>query len=641
MKLSKILLTALGLALLPCHLWAELKGLEIPSRIDDEVWHRLKNSVLMPPKTEISVKNGYGNINATQRHVLWKNLANTALVWKRSGDIKIKDLLRRNLMALCTFESWFDDDKEFKNTESARVALQIVFAMHWSEEALAAVELERVHQRLGQQLQKYLALARGDKSSPWWGIVSHPDHLPHMAAMAGIAKTIKSSNRLLASEALSECQRHIGRYQTLMDQRDGSALCLSLDRDLEQQFYLLLIDLLDDGKISPRWAQRYELLEFMVLPGQEGLVDWTGQNENRKVHMIPLLRTLGQRLPSPKANRLAHRLFNADRSFTGPWDFLSAIHSVQHAKFDIDHQFKAASYPMSGLFMGRESRRLGAAQLLFRAGPPGGQTAYDAFLLGRPDLDFDHLLPDQGSFWWHHKGRLILGHQMMGNKPKTSDFNTLSIGLHGQVFEGYPRYSQRHWQKPAGGYIFLDQVHGHSWILGAQLKGCYPSEVGLESWIRLLLWVGPGILIQVDEVTLDSPQEMNFHYNSPQLPLSPKEDGFYQRISGMRMVSKSFPKGKWNIEQRDAVGQKTSFVATESLVTREWSRVNLMGPESMVSDAWVERLNAGTGLDFQRKNIRFAYRLDGAGLETSLFVRDKEFFNISLSSEQLNSKAQR
>jgi len=469
--------------------------------------------------------------------------------------------------------------------------------------------------------------------------VNHPSFLPHLAAMTGLAQAVKSSDPILSSEALLAAKRQLKRYDTLMDQGDGSALSLALDLDSEQQFYLLLLDLLDDDRISPFWKVRLDQIDDIVLPGQEDLVDWTGRKEERKVHLIPLLRVLGQRLPSPEANQLASGLFLADRSFCGPWDFLGVVHAIQQAPRDIDHKFSISSFPASGLFTGRESRRPGSAQFIFRAGPPGGKLAYQAHLDGRPDLDFGHLLPDQGSFWWHHKGRLILGHQVMDRQPLTSDFNTLMIGHQGQVFEGYPRYAMRHWPKPAGGRVFLDEVHGHSWLLGAELKGAYAPEAGLESWVRLVLWVGPGILIQVDEVTLAREEELTFSYHSPQLPLSPKDNGFYQRISAMRMISKSFPQGAWDIADRGAVGQSVSFVATEKVKSKVWSRVNLMGPEAIVSDAWIERLEAGTGLDFQDKNMRFAYRLGDDGLKLSLKVRDKVFFDVNLDPAELKGEA--
>ena len=615
--------------------YADYQGIEIPSRIDEKVWNQLEQSVRIPPKVEVSVKRGYGNLNNKQRHALWKDLANTALVWKVKGGKELKQKLRRNIMAICTYESWFDPTNEFGDLEAAKVALQIAFAMPWMNSALAPVELDRVHRRLGSQLKKYLAIARGETSSTWWGVSNHPNQLPHLAAIQGMAQIVRSSNRLLAGEAKAEADRQLKRYHSLMDADDGSALSLAPDRDFEQQFYLLLIDLLDDDRISPKWNKRLQHLQFLVLPGQDKLVDWTGKMEMRSVHMIPFLRTLGQRLPSPEANHLAERLFSSQRSFVSPWSFLGAAHALPHAPKGINHNFVKTSFPKSGLYVGRESRRAGAAQLYFRAGAPSGQQAYASYLEGRPDLDFEHLLPDQGSFLWHHKGRLVLGHQVMGERPMTSEFNTLTLGHHGQILEGYPRYSPRHWPKKAGGRVFLDKVHGHSWLLGAQLKGGYPSEVGLESWVRLLLWVGPGILIQIDEIALKRPLDLTVHYHSPQLPLSLKDDGFYQRISGMRMISKSFPQGKWAITDRGAVGQNTSFVATESLNTQNWSRVNLMGPESIVSDAWVEQLTAGTGLDFQRKNIRFAYQLDDSGLKVSLKVREKMFFDEKLSFKEL------
>ena len=622
-------------------LLARFEGVEIPTRIDEDSWIRLEQAVRQPQKNEVGVRRGYGNLNAIQRLTLWKNLANTALVWKVKGGDELKKNLRKNIMALCTYDSWFDAKNEFKDTEPSRVALQIAFAIPWMEDALAPVERDRVHQRLAQQLQKYLAIARGETKSPWWGVVSHPENLPHLAAMVGMSQVLKSSNRLIASEALSEAERQLKRVNTIMNQGDGSALSLAPDRDLEQQFYLMLIDILLDNRISPHWKQRLQHLQNMVLPGQEKLVDWTGLKEERKVHMIPLMRILGQRLSSPEANRLAHRLFVADRSFVGPWSFLDVTHALQNPPHGIDHQFHHSSFPQSGLFIGRESRRHGAAQFIFRSGSPGGETAYEAYTLGRPDLDFEHLLPDQGTFWWHYKNRLILGHQVMGSRPLTSDFNTLTIGHHGQIFEGYPRYSPRHWPQKAGGRVFLDEVHGHSWLLGSELSGAYSPEVGLKSWIRLLLWVGPGILIQIDELSLKQPSNLSFKYNSPQLPLSPKSDGFYQRISGMRMISKSFPQGKWAVTDRGAVGQSTSFVATENLKTQTWSRVNLMGPEAIVSDAWIEKLQAGTGLDFNRKNIRLAYRFDDHGLSLSLKVREKIFFDLKLSPQDIKEQASR
>ena len=572
---------------------------------------------------DFPVSQQYGHLRPEVRKELWVHLANVAIAHREDPRPSRLDFLRRNLMALCTYERWFDTQREIASQESAEAAFAACTAFSIVASQLAPVEKKACSLRLQLQGERYLAISRGELSRPWFGVVNHPEFPAHLAAMAALSRTLQAQAPILSSALKFEVNRQVDRMHALAV--EGWLQGQGVRETIRGELWIFQAMLALGRKDDDLWKKKFDFISLWVLPGQENLLNWSGDEGDLREEAMTLFLAMAP--IEPRARHFSKVLLA--RSKGRPegvhlgWCSLFAQRRGEEA---IDHAIVFEHLPASGFFVGRHGRRPDGAFLAFRSGSPGGDPWYGAHREGRPDLDFSRVMPDQGSFVWTSKGRTILGHSPFPRYPITFRFNTLTVDGRGQVFEAGP---SRWLASETKGEVIFSEVYGRSWAMGAELSTCYPPALGVKSFRRILIWLGPELMVMVDRIVASGRSELELHHVSPQLPIDLREKGFYQRISGLQMVSSSFPEGTWSINEHRVAGRPAIPYATHSVRAETWERCVVMGMPALVGDAHAQRsLEAGLSFDFDGSNT--ALFLDADSKHLKVKVRGKTFFDIPL-----------
>ena len=586
--------------------------------------------------SEFPLSQPRGNIARADFRRLWEGLGNAALRYRLQGKAEDFAACRKSLMALASYGQWYALENDLLGTEAVWPVVVAVYAKGWLGNELPQTERELLRGRFHRQLLRYEALVDGNAQVPWWGISNHPNLLPHLVAMALLAKDEEGHDDRRARKILDEVSRQYRRYMNLADGQSDGADPFGVGYGLAVDWSRLMLgpllgSLYKEDDHTEAWARRRcAWYDAIILPGQTQLWREDGiRPEHRTAELMPVLWGLASRTKSGNTQHFALEMDRKNKSWS-PWLFLSILWGSSEIKEDIDHGFSFQNFPSQGWAFGRENRRLEAAQFSFHAGNPAGEAWHKAWLLGRPDLDFSHLQPDQGSWTWRVQNRTLLGVAGHRELLATQHYNTLTVGGMGQLFEGYPRYRQDELKIPnLGGQLLVNERYGNSWLLMGEFSKSYSPQAELEKFYRVILWLSPTIMIQLDHVVCKNAKALRFSYNSPDYPLSLRGGGFYQKVSGYQFRSGSFPQGEWTVNyQRDEHGKDVAR-AQETVVSALWDRCCLMTPASIQKDAWIEYLQSGIHLDFYQGQYKLEYGFKEGVFKLKMQVGEKSFFEVS------------
>ena len=615
--------------------WADFKP-EIPKSIHPVLKAQLEVGGQAWLSSEFPLSQPRGTITKADFRRLWEGLGNAALRYRLQGKAEDFTACRKSLMALASYGQWYALENDLLGTEAVWPVVVAIYARGWLGNDLPQTERELLRARFHRQLLRYEALVDGKTQVPWWGISNHPDLLPHLVAMALLAKDEEGYDDRRARKMLDEVSRQYRRYVNLADQQSDGADPFGVSHGLVVDWSRLILgpllgSLYKEDDQTDVWARRrLAWYDAIILPGQNQL--WSDEgvgSELRCAELLPVLWGLASRTKNGQTQHFALEMDRKSKSWS-PWLFLSILWGSPEIKEDIDHRYNFQVFPSQGWAFGRENRRLEAAHFSFHVGNPAGETWHKAWLLGRPDLDFSHLQPDQGSWTWRVQNRTLLGVALHREFPATRHYNTLTVGDMGQLFEGYPRYLQDELKiSKLGGELLVNERYGNSWLLLGEFSKSYSPKAELEKFYRAILWLSPTIMIQLDHVVCKNPKALSFTYNSPDYPLSPRGGGFYQKVSGYQFRSGSFPQGEWTIDYQRDEQDKDVAKAKESVVSALWDRCCLMTPASIQQDAWIEYLQSGIHLDFYQGQYKLEYSFKDAMFNLKMQVGEKSFFEVS------------
>lgn len=618
-------------------LWAGWSMLSAEPAVEVKLHRQLETKLLQEREfwvqKDFVVAKPFGSISEREALSLWAGLGNVSFSHTQSPDPALLLFARKSMMALATHPSWFGE-REFEGRSAVGPTVVLAYAYQQLSEALSAQESEMLLKRLESQLLKYKAVVEGRSEVSWWPMTLHVDVLPHLAVMKSLMTALEESRPKVVAALKDPVLRAWRRCLHLLELHSDGGSPYGVEDGLWADWALLcLVEAEPNGeeaKVSLEWLKKRERwYRQLVLPGQDKF--WSSAHElGGATPLMPVLFALASQTNSEHLQHLALSLQKSKHGAQDPWAYQSALWHDSDLSENIVQQPRFESFE-SGYYFGRENRRLRGSFFAFMCGQPAGSAVFQARLDGRESMDLSGVEPLQSSWSWWVKGREAFAASFRA-EALTEHSNALLIDGEGQWFEPYPRRRQDEWLKPGvGGQLFLNERHGQSWLLGGSFAGAYPDHLGLVSYDRVMLWLGPQVMVEISRIKLDRERGLSVGYVSPELPLSKREDGAYQKVSGLRLKSGSFPKGEWRLSHyRDARGRDVSRVIEEVRAVKEWSRCVLICPQDMAQDAWFESLSDGIHMDFFDRKYRLVYRFEDETLSLNFEAHGKTFFDVKV-----------
>ncbi len=241
------------------------------------------------------------------------------------------------------------------------------------------------------------------------------------------------------------------------------------------------------------WTNRQTVVDFADCPRGE----WYGPDY--------LLRRLAARYRQPHAQWLAAELDAANISgMAASW--LNLLwYDPDLAPAGPETQPTLKHFPDLGIVSARSDWSGDESLVAFKCGPYLGARAMDAF-------DYDpgggHVHPDTGHFVLFGSGEWLIRDDGYAAKW-TNQHNTLLIDGLGQLgegrmwFDGGPLLKAgakpRIVEATAGAQV--DRIVGDATVV-------YPPELGLQRFVRTLLFVKPNALLVIDDIATDRPRDL-------------------------------------------------------------------------------------------------------------------------------------
>jgi hypothetical protein len=345
-----------------------------------------------------------------------------------------------------------------------------------------------------------------------------------------------------------------------------------------------------DFEESEWLKQRGDFYKMSILPGQKEILKTSVGDHQPKARLAPILWRWAEWYQDKELQFLADA---CDRQIDLKWDmwsFLKLLTRSRNLKDYWNDELVSNYFHESGFWTARSGRRPQSSQLTFLCGNPFGNTIYKRVREGYPNFKLSESTPSQGAFSWYCEGRHIFEHAGGAGRQGTQYYNTLSIDDRGQFFEGYPNFLPKALvQRSVSGVLQNNLRFGDSLLVRGEFSNCYPDNLGLQQYNRTLIWLGESILVVVDMIQLDQPRNLALVHRSSQLNFMDKEQGFYQKTSGLQMKTWSEPAGTWQVGQDTMPEtQKPHYFATHHAKTNQWMRISVMAPSAWVQDFRVE-----------------------------------------------------
>jgi hypothetical protein len=165
--------------------------------------------------------------------------------------------------------------------------------------------------------------------------------------------------------------------------------------------------------------------------------------------------------------------------------------------------------------MGIVSARTGWAGdeslVVFKCGPFIGHKAIQTFCY---DPGGGHTHPDAGHFVLFGNGEWLIRDDGVGPKW-TSRHNTLLIDGVGQLGEGGKSFlSGEYLATRARPRILAAESNSQYDYIAADVAPAYPRNLGVERYVRRLLFLKPDVLLVLDEVECDSERELELRFHA-------------------------------------------------------------------------------------------------------------------------------
>jgi hypothetical protein len=158
-----------------------------------------------------------------------------------------------------------------------------------------------------------------------------------------------------------------------------------------------------------------------------------------------------------------------------------------------------------------------ATAFALKAGPPEGHAANEK-LKRFPDwrLSSGHAHPDAGSFIIWSAGKYLTGDSGYAGVPMTEHHNAVVIGGVGQAREGKGHDAFAGLPYESLNRIRLSDVKmsANKVSLTADLTWAYDPAVGVQKFLRTLVFTAPGHFLIKDLIKLDRPQLVTFYLHS-------------------------------------------------------------------------------------------------------------------------------
>lgn len=552
-----------------------------------------KNRRVLP----ITVYNPVIDFDLKNFHALYSDIANLALYFRLTKDESSLTELRQRINALCSYPHWGSQEAKGAGLQRALPSILLSLSYLWVKDDLPSTELLAVQQRLQKALYRYWNEYQNAAEASWPQELNHSYYPLHLLAMVSLSHAMVEVNNNLAVEVLHHMKRQFTRYLRIMgDAADGSLpQGLSMGSFVDMSLMLYLENEMKENRRKDfeesKWLkQRGEFYKMSILPGQKELLKTSVGDHQPKARLAPILWRWADWYQDKELQFLAEE---CDREIDLKWDmwsFLTLLTRSQSLEKYWNDELQSVYFEESGVWTARSGRRAQSSQLTFLCGNPFGKTIYNVVRDGYPNFRLSDSTPSQGAFSWYCEGRHIFEHAGGVGGKSTQNYSTLMIDDQGQFFEGYPNFTHEDLiERPISGVLQNNLRFGDSLLVRGEFANCYPDHLGLQQYNRTLIWLGETILVVVDIIQTDQPRNLALVHRSSQLNFMEKEQGFYQKVSGLEMKTWSEPEGTWQVGQDSMPEtQKPHYFATHHAKTKQWMRISAMAPSAWVQDFRVE-----------------------------------------------------
>lgn len=169
--------------------------------------------------------------------------------------------------------------------------------------------------------------------------------------------------------------------------------------------------------------------------------------------------------------------------------------------------------------------------LVYKCGPLIGHKAIDAFSY---DPGGAHVHPDCGHFVLFGQGQWLITDDGLGPK-QTANHNTLLVDGRGQLGEGHDDFlGEQPLAYKANPSTLCAESHAGLDHVAGDAAAAYPPSCGLRKF-RDLLFVKPGVLIVVDDITTDRECNLELRFHMPSQPVRQGDGAYAVTVSDARL----------------------------------------------------------------------------------------------------------
>jgi hypothetical protein len=476
-----------------------------------------------------------------------------AFAWLMTGDRDNLELARKQLLKLTDVSQWASEEDLIYLVPS-HFLFGIAIGYDWLYPELSEAERKRVAGFLGRQAEKLFHSIRAERI--WWRNQYFQNHSYSNTCGLAFAAAALAGEDPRSEQWRAYADQFFTRVFAVMP-ADGGSLegyaYAGYGGEYLLKYTLLAREVYGKDYTGTPWMRNYA--SYMVqglLPvrtADEWAMTYGDAPRRATTSTAQHLFVLAGFYRDPVAQRMARITIQLKPRGLGSHGWMMLLYydpTVGEADLATLPTFKF--FPEIGQTMMRSSWTDPDAMLVgFKCGPFMGMTLSPKAVF---DFGTGHAATDAGSFQIFAEGKYWAIHPLYPGYKLTEDYNTLLFKGVGQLGE-QPGFgaAEALYFKHYPQIVYTESASGYDYVVGDVTRAYHPA-LGLQRFVRHLLFVKPDMLLVADEVAL-KPQGMVYNYPSEELKtaggLTHAPSGYVVGPEGEAFTAFQGPAGRYRL----------------------------------------------------------------------------------------------